>query len=81
MKETNHSRLSTTKPQSNPEEFIAKKQPQKSNIDDNEPFTMFSVQIPVSLRKRIRIAAVSEDLSQKDLITKGLIEYMEKLGY
>ncbi len=80
MKQTNH-RLSTAKPQPDPEEFIAKKQTHSLKIKDNEHLTMFSVQIPVSLRKRIRMAAVSEDLSQKDLVTEGLLEYLQKLGY
>ena len=81
MDKDKHSLLSTTKPCQDKEQFIINNNVTTSNFNSKEVLTMFSVQIPASLRKRIRMAAVSEDCSQKDLVTSCLNEYLQKLGY
>jgi len=81
MNKNKSSLLSTTKPCQNKEQFIINKNVTASNFNSKDVLTMFSVQIPISLRKRIRMAAVSEECSQKDLVTSCLNEYLQKLGY
>lgn len=53
----------------------------KKQTPERDPLVAVMVQMPASLRKRLRRASTEMDRYQRDLVIMGMDEYLEKLGF
>lgn len=53
----------------------------KKQTPERDPLVAVMVQMPASLRKRLRRASTEMERYQRDLIIMGMDEYLEKLGF
>lgn len=49
-------------------------------VDEADPLRHLTVQLPESLRHRIKMAAVEEKQSVRDLVTQALRQHLDSIG-
>lgn len=54
---------------------------EKKQVLERDPLVAVMVQMPASMRKRLRRASTELECFQRDLVIKGLDEYLEKQGF
>lgn len=69
------------------EDFAPRQPVEPSSIRDTlalsdpaDPLRHLTVQVPESMRHRIKMAAVAEKQSVRDLVTQALQNYLDRLG-